>query len=225
MYWDTRLKMYTADRMPGVGDTLGVFIMGRAQERPASLLDRCDANAWGPMGPMREGDQRNDTPFGTEVILHLKQVRQYEIVFALPPQGFITYVELGLDDYNRTPDTASEEWLVDDYDPPCVTRTLHEMFRLMWEWTQVTYEPFTNDEVAAVTAAGILDRLTTDHGFTTAVMDDVLAAVPPMQVARYLTGDPDARRRPPVDTIGPPPQSFLDWLQSTCDPIPEPGGG
>lgn len=221
MYWDTKLK-HLANREPGKNDTAGLFLLCAARPEPGPQLDRCDYDTWGPVGPVRTDDPRYASLFGSGVISTTHQLLIYDIVFALPPDGFVIYIEVATDDADRLRDTTTEDHLVNMEDPPCAARTLHELFRLMWEWTQVTYEPFTNDEVAAVTAANILARLKTDLGLTDTVLDEVVAAVPPMQIARYLAGDSDARRRPPSETIPPAPQSFLDWLESTCEPIPEP---
>lgn len=219
MYWETQLKA-RMERVPGVSDTHGVFLFCAARPDPGTPLERCDYDTWGPVGPMREGDPRYNTLFGSSVIHVTNQLLIYEVLFSLAPEGFLIYIEVAKDDADRYPDPDTEDYLINREDPPCCTRTFPEMLRLLWEWEQATLPPFNNTEVAAVTAAGILERLRTDYGLTEEVLAEVVSAVPPMQVSRFLMGEQNARERPPVETIPQAPEPVLEWVQSTAEPLP-----
>lgn len=219
MYWEKQLKPLM-ERIPGVSDTYGVFVFCAARPEPGTPQDRCDYDTWGPVGPVRDDDPRYQTPFGSGVITTTNHLLIYGIPFALSPDGFIIYIEAATNDADRLRDPDAEDHLVNWEDPPCCTRTFHEMLRLLWEWAQVTVPPFGNDEVAARTAVGILNRLRDDYGLTDELLTEIIADVPPMQISQYLAGNPNARARPPVEMIPPPPQAMLDWAQAIADPLP-----
>lgn len=221
MYWETKLRDFI-DRVPGVDDTYGIFLMCSARPDPGNPQERCDYNTWGPVGPVRTDDPRYQSLFGSGVIQKTNQLLRYEILYALPPDGYIIYIEVATDDKDKLHDEFTENYLINEEDPPCGTRTFHELIRLMWEWTQVTYVPFSNDEVAAVTAAGILNRLKLDYGLSDQIIEEVVQLVPPMQVAKYISGEQNARSRPNVELIPVVPANLRAWAKSTCEPIPEP---
>jgi hypothetical protein len=71
---------------------------------------------------------------------------------------------------------------------PCVGLTLSEFFKLLYEWSEVTKEPFNSTEDIAIKASQFLDAF----GFTPDLVDNQSD----MQVVSYLTGSENARLRP-----------------------------
>jgi hypothetical protein len=111
-------------------------------------------------------------------------------------KGFICYLELA--------DPATEETEV--YENPNVTRTLHELFKLMLEWEWV-YDNLDQNDVCAVLAHDILEEIDLPEMLRSWLWNNV----PDMHVAKFLKGDPDARLRPPASTIPPMLPEFEGW--------------
>jgi hypothetical protein len=83
------------------------------------------------------------------------------------------------------------DYLVDADEIPSTTRTLAELLRLVYEWSESYKEPFNNNEPIAQKAHQFIDlmKLSDEE-------KNLLEAQTPMQVSNYIMGSTDARKRP-----------------------------
>lgn len=211
-FWEFRLRE-KIEREPS-SDNIGVFAFAAPRWLPGTLVERCDALGFGPIAPTSISDERQATLFGTDVITDVKQVSRYQIIFDVPPDGYILYLHLSHLDAMRTPDPVSEQALL-DLDPPCAARTFGELLRLMLDYEQTTQWPWQSREVVAVTARNILIRLRSDFGLTTQMADQVRACVPPTSVGvRELLQLPNPEWRDP--TTAP---LIVDWMRDLSEQL------
>jgi hypothetical protein len=154
---------------------VGAFVFMNSDMILAPSIDwRCDNGKYGPV------------PFQTNmrVIDQLSDISVYEPVLSVNGVGHLIYIE-GVAKQDVTNDFLSTGEL------PTVGRTLWETLKIIREWAIVNQEPFNNTEAVAHKAFQFIKELK----FT----DDELSVIDqqiPMQIANYLTGNSDARRRP-----------------------------
>ena len=137
---------------------------------------RCDRGMYGPR------------PFEVEqvstVITDVGQVVIYEPFMSINGTAHLMYLES-----NSRSDLAQEK--LNNSIAPTTTRTLQEMFRLIYEWSALAEAPFNSIDDTAIAAKAFLDDLSFTSEERTA-----LASLPPMQIANYLAGSETARVRP-----------------------------
>lgn len=137
---------------------------------------RCDRGMYGPV------------PFVVEklprVFNEASELIVFEHLLTVNGVGSIIYIE----SRNETPRGT---YLINNSVAPATTRTFQEMLRLVWEWAQMTESPFNSDERTAVQAKKFLDAM-----HLTEIERDIIAGMPAMQIARFLSGAEDARSRP-----------------------------
>jgi hypothetical protein len=136
---------------------------------------RCDTTSYGPRKFSASVEE------STGVITSLSQVKVYEPVLTVNGTAHLIYLHLdGLDEM-RSPTLNNEP-------TPFGGVTLSEALKLIYEWATVADPPFLNSENIAVDARDFLAAL----GF----YPRLVANQAEMQIARFLRGDTDARRRP-----------------------------
>lgn len=192
---------------------LFLFCAARLNDGWNSSTDRCDAEQWGPIGPVRHDDQRAGSLFGSAVVTSVQQLMDYRILFDFSPAGYIIFIALR-DVVTGEHDQAAEDYLCNAEDPPCCARTMPQLIRLMWEWAQMVNAPFLASETPAATSAAILQAL----DLPAELLADLLASTPDMQVAKYLQGDTDARRGPDLAAIPPTPPALSAHLKNLVEP-------
>jgi len=151
---------------------------------------RCDNTFYGP---------ERYVPAGTEVLFKefkLEDILVYEPVINMHGTAVLCYVHFRNDEGIR-------DYVVNaDVIPACGV-TLSEMFRLLTEWAELANEPFNSTEPIVLDAKAFLNQI----GFDNSLVADQTN----MQVAQYLLGDTDARRRP-TDVVK-TNQDLLDFIK------------
>lgn len=145
---------------------------------------RCDNTLYGPSGYMGH------------VYKSIDDIREYETFIPLHGVGYLIYISLNND-------TEIREKHKNNAEIPCSALTLSESFKLLYEWSQVTEEPFNNKQDIAVKASEFLKTI----GFTFDLVDNQVD----MQVANYLKGSNSARLRP--DGVQPNKPELVNFVQ------------
>lgn len=136
---------------------------------------RCDTTSYGPrkyLGPTE--DYR-------ELLSEISHIKTYEPVISVNGVAHLVYL-------HREDDDRARELVVNEDPVPFVGVTLSEALKLIHEWALVAEPPFANAEDIATDARDFLSAI----GFYPGLVGNQAE----MQVARYLRGDSDARRRP-----------------------------
>lgn len=136
---------------------------------------RCDTTAYGPKKYLAIGEERQ------EYLTNAGQLIVYEPVLSVNGIAHIIYLQ------RENSDEAREVMLNGD-NLPTAAVTLSEMLKLIHEYALVADPPFSNPEDVAQDARDFLTAL----GFYPGLVADQAE----MQVARYIRGHEDARRRP-----------------------------
>lgn len=93
--------------------------------------------------------------------------------------------------YLQVADKESIASKYDEDETPFMGRTFQEMIKLISEWAAVYEQPFGNREPIAVAAAQFMEAMAFDDQELS-----VIHSQTPMQIANFLAGSDDARRRP-----------------------------
>jgi len=133
---------------------------------------RCDNTLYGPRTFIKEDGRVAPT---------INKLKAYETIISLHGVGYLVYIHLH-------DDTEIREKYKNNSEVPCVGLTLSEIFKLMYEWSEVTKEPFNSTQDIAVKSSQFLNTF----GFTYDLVDNQAD----MQVVNYLRGDTNARLRP-----------------------------
>ena len=136
---------------------------------------RCDNTMYGPHANFVRENGR--------IVPTVNKLRAYETLLPLHNVGYLIYLHLH-------DDVEIREKYKNNSEVPCVGLTLSEAFKLLYEWSEVTKEPFNSTQDIAVKA----DEFLNTFGFTPDLVDNQSD----MQVAKYLSGSETARLRPTV---------------------------
>lgn len=158
----------------------GLFaIVGAKLINDSEAADRCDFNNWGPIAPRNNEDDLNKS-MGTVLFSSLAEIDKFEILYSLPPYGYIIYLKLKDDETN---DKIKSQEL------PFAANSFAELIRLMVEWSVVSQEPFNNtDKCGEISTALLLDMNVPED-----LIQHILDTYPPMQISKYLMGNENAR--------------------------------
>jgi hypothetical protein len=167
-HYDLGTAMPTGDK--------GVFLFLDSQLIDGVVIEgRCDTAAYGPrkyLGPTEEYGER---------LSELTQIKTYEPVLSVNGVAHLIYL-------HREDDADARDYVVSEDPVPFCGVTLSEALKLIHEWATVAEPPFSNSEDIATDARDFLNAI----GFYPALVSNQAE----MQVARFLRGDSDARRRP-----------------------------
>ena len=202
------------EKIIGSTDSIGFFSFNPAVSRKSASGDRCDNGLkWGPMSFHAVTDGicncgNVDVNASTEYLCSIGYAPLESISYSIPiltepPTGYLCYQELadpGLEDLY-----CQHHW-------NCNTRTLQELFKLMYEWSDC-YTLLSNGDPIAVVAHDLLQILEVPQE----VEDWVRSEMPDGSVIRFLNGDTDARERP--SGIPDLPDFFSRWLWHRLDKI------
>lgn len=157
-------------------DNLGTFIFTDSVPVLQPNTDwRCDSGRYGP-GPYPDVEGVIERPIDDKSVL-----LQYEPIMSVPGIAHLIYVR-------RTNFEQQRNHFLNNATTQMATATLSEMFVLLNEWSKVSEYPFGNTEEIAQDAKQFLSAIT----FNESLID----GHPPMQIAKFLMGDQDARLRP-----------------------------
>lgn len=88
--------------------------------------------------------------------------------------------------------------------------TFASLLKQLWEWSEVTKEPFNSTEDAAVLSKNFIDGLNMGDD----VWDEILTTQPKMKIARYLEGE--TRLAYKIDAPEVVPPLFHNFVKTTC---------
>ena len=182
-------------RIEPPNEELGTFAFVDSQ--PPSILEphkdwRCDKGYYGPYPyPTLDGvilDPLNDA----SVIV------AFEPIISIVGIGHLIYMQ-------RTNYKSQRNELVNNAVTPMTAPTLSETLKLVYEWSLVAQSPFNNEELIAQDAKDFV-RLT---GLT----EQLLAPYPDMQIAKFVSGNDQARLRP-SNAVG-PQEELLNFVKNS----------
>ena len=168
LYWNLGNAMPTGEK--------GVFCFLDSQ----SIHDpkdewRCDTTSYGPLKYLGVGEQRR------VLLSELAQIKVYEPIISINGISSIVYM-------HRNDDDIVRNYVINAEEVPSFTVTLSEMFKLLTEWAVLADEPFNSTQDIVLDAKAFLNKINFDSS--------LVADQTNMQIAQYLLGDTDARRRP-----------------------------
>ena len=182
---------------------MGSRVVGASDNNPSKL--RCDINDYGPIFWDNRGETNtngNHDEFSQTV--DITRLQDYAIFMSVPSAGHIVYLRLK---------PINGELLADDYNNnaivPAVARTLFEIIKLIDEWAAVNQSPWNNSQAISVKAKEFIDGLNIPQE----VMESIRSQQTDMQVYRYLSGDENARNRPPLEEIALMPDVVYSWFK------------
>ena len=136
---------------------------------------RCDTTSYGPQKYLSPDEERR------ALIWELGHIKTYEPVLSVNGVAHLVYLQ-------RDDDEDARDHVVNRDPVPFCGVTLSEAMKLVHEWATVSEPPFSSTEEIAQDAREFLVAL----GFYPGLVGNQAE----MQVARYLQGHNDARRRP-----------------------------
>jgi len=136
---------------------------------------RCDTTAYGPLKYLAPGEERR------VLLSDLAQIKTYEPVLSVNGVAHLVYLQ-------REDDEEARDYVVNAEPVPFCAVTLSEMLKLVYEWAIVAEPPFSSPDPIAQDARDFLAALR--------FQPSIVANQTEMQVARYIRGHEDARRRP-----------------------------
>jgi hypothetical protein len=181
--WERLVDVYNTD-IENTDQGHFAFTNSRPIFEPESEW-RCDNTMFGPR-PFFEGP----------VAPTMAKLKAYEPILSAHGIGYLVYIHLENDEVER-------EKFKNDAEIPCSGLTLSEVFKLMYEWSEVTKEPFNNTEDIAVKSNQFLETF----GFSYDLIDNQVD----MQVTNYLTGSNTARLRP--EGVQPNKEELIRFIQ------------
>lgn len=135
---------------------------------------RCDAGKYGP----------GIFPPSTTQIVNPENLVLFEPIISITGIAHLLYIE-----YQGDPSAADD--FLNNSEKPAIGRTFWECLKLVREWSIVNSEPFNNNELIAEKANQFINGL----NFSNEELQIIDAQVP-MQIAKYIFGDDNARQRP-----------------------------
>lgn len=164
---------------------------------------RCD---YGQVAPLAfigaEGSAEASVDIQAIQAITLADIKTAQVIFSLFDVGHIVYME--------THDPQLEMFAQDEREVPCATRTISEQLKLIWEWSELTKPPFNSSQDISVYAKKFLEA----YNMKEEIVDDLVANQSGMQIAKFLSGDSNARSRPDVSDIKPITNMQKRWLAS-----------
>lgn len=177
--WERLVDFYNTD----INNTQqGIFVFCKSEPIFNPEMEwRCDNTMYGP----RVFDSINPRPVtGNNALI------SFETFLSVHKVGYFVYIHM----HN---DTDIREEYKNNSVVPVSGFTLSELFKVVYEWSQISKEPFNSKEDVAIKASEFLNAI----GFTVELIDNQTD----MQVANYLKGSEQARLRP-VDVVPNKPQ-------------------
>ena len=142
---------------------------------------RCDYQMYGP----KRFEVHNSVLGNFLDNFALDRIITYEPIISVNSVGHLVFLHFSDDE------ELSEIVFQNDYHPSSA-RTLSECVKQIIEWADVSKSPFNNSEAIAITA----NKFLVDAGFDDGLCELVRQNQVPMQIAQFLMGSENARRRP-----------------------------
>ena len=201
---NTNIKFYASKFLPYLSiHNDGCFMMTAARLiNNSEAADRCDFNNWGPIAPQNNETDLNKS-MGTVFFSSVEEIDKFEILYSLPPYGYIIYLKLKDDEVNQQ---------IKSQALPFGANSFGELIRLMIEWSVVAKEPFNNMDKCSEISTALLE----DMNMPDELIQHILDVYPPMQISKYLMGNTNAQLQNEEAFLI--DESLQDWLISQAVP-------
>jgi len=175
--------------------------------KPAAIYsaERCDAARNGPAVFIRDGQMPIGTAVNSLRPMLLSDLEEYCSLLSVDGVGHLIYVK-----YFEGHNDSNEEFETSESDLPTAARSLFPALKVLVEWAEMTKEPWNSNEPVALAAEEFLSKI----GMPEEIRRDIEENQTDMHVYRYLAGDQDARRQPPVEEISEMTSLTNKWLKS-----------
>jgi hypothetical protein len=182
---------------------MGSRIVEPSDNNPSRL--RCDINDYGPIFWNSQGETNSDgTHDEFSQTVDITRLQDFAIVMSVPSAGHIVYLRLKPINGVKIDNDYNNSSIV-----PAVTRTIFEIMKLIDEWAEVGKAPWNNTQAISLKAKEFIDGLNIPEE----IMDSIRSQQTNMQVYRYLSGDENARNRPPLEEISLMPDVVYSWFK------------
>ena len=201
---NTNIKFYASKFLPYLSiHNDGCFMMTAARLiNNSEAADRCDFNNWGPIAPQNNETDLNKS-MGTVFFSSVEEIDKFEILYSLPPYGYIIYLKLKDDEVNQK---------IKSQVRPIGANSFGELIRLMVEWSVVAKDPFNNLDKCSQISTSLLG----DMNMPDELIQHILDVYPPMQISKYLMGNTNAQLQNEEAFLI--DESLQDWLISQAVP-------
>jgi hypothetical protein len=169
------------------------------------LRERCDINDYGPIfwndsGETNEGATHNSFAESVDI----SRLQEFYVIMSVPGIGNIVYLRL-----NPINGTLLSDNYNNDAVLPAVTRTMFELIKLIDEWASVSEEPWNNTQTISKKAKDFIQALNMPDN----IKSEIELLQTDMQIYRYLSGNANARQRPPIEEVALMPESVYNWFK------------
>jgi hypothetical protein len=134
----------------------------------------------------------------------MANIADFSIIASVPNAGHILYLRFKPVNGEMIAAEAADQAVV-----PAAARTLFEIIKLIDEWAAVSESPWDNTQAISIKAKEFMDGLNIPQE----VMESIRSEQTDMQVYRYLSGDENARNRPPLEEIALMPDVVYSWFK------------
>lgn len=164
--------------------------------------NRCDESMKGPSVFLRPGEQPISRVFNSNVIGTMSDLLKYVPILTVDGVGHIIYVELV--------DPSRENFDTNANTMPKATRTISELLKLMLEWKQLKDPPWNGEDEISSAVERFFEELRMPEEIRQHINDNQ----GDMQIARFIKGEKQSRRRPPKESIQPITPVIRRWILS-----------
>lgn len=171
--------------------------------KPVNNLEnvgRCDSSMNGPSVFLREGDTGHGSGFNSNIVSSMGDLQRFQPVISIDGIGHIIYVELKNDN--------AEYFDLNENNMPKTARTISESLKQILEWSSLVEEPWNSKEEIALNANSFLKQI----NMTDSIKEELVVNQVDMQVARYIKGNYEARKRPPIEDISDISDVLRNWI-------------
>lgn len=185
--------------------SVGFFKFMDSQPARRYSEERCDAARNGPAVFIREGQIAIGAAVNSLRPFSLSDLEVYFSLLSVDGVGHLIYVK-----YFEGQNDSNEEFETNESDLPTASRSLLPTLKLIIEWAEMTESPWSSNEPVALAARNFLYRIQMPEE----VKQEIEQNQGNMHVYRYLRGEKDARKQPPVEELSEMTPLTKTWLQS-----------
>ena len=183
------------------------FTGSRVVEKSDIIISnkRCDIDDYGPIyWDNTGGISTNPLNDSFSQTLSIVNIADFAIIASVPNAGHILYLRFKPVNGQMVAAEAVDQAVV-----PAAARTLFEIIKLIDEWAVVSESPWDNTQAISIKAKEFMDGLNIPQE----VVESIRLQQTDMQVYRYLSGDENARNRPPLEEIALMPDVVYSWFK------------
>jgi len=185
--------------------SVGVFKFMDSQPARRYSEERCDAARNGPAVFIRNGQVALGSAVNSLRPFALSNLEVYFSLLSVDGVGHLIYVK-----YFEGQNDSNEVFETNESDLPTASRSLLPNLKLIIEWAEMTNEPWCSTEPVALAARDFLYKIRMPEE----VKNEIEENQSDMHVYRYLRGEADARRQPPVEELSEMQPLTKMWIKS-----------